>query len=71
MTPLETLTGSLQILSSWVMSMLALLAILVSIITCIAFVECIFERGAIAQAYTVKSRSCPGDTAAASEREVL
>jgi hypothetical protein len=71
MTPLDTVTGGLQILSSWVMSMLVLWAILVSVVICIALVECIFERGAIAQAYTVKNDSGAREAASGGKREVL
>jgi hypothetical protein len=57
MTPLGTFSAGLQVISSWLMSMLAVLAVLISIIICIVFAECIFERAAIAQAYTVKTHS--------------
>jgi hypothetical protein len=50
MTPLGTFSAGLQVISSWLMSMLAVLAVLISIIICIVFAECIFERAAIAQA---------------------
>lgn len=55
MTPLGTIAAGFQIISSWLMSMLAVLAVFVSIIIGIAFVEFIFERAAILQAYTVKT----------------
>jgi fatty-acid desaturase len=55
MTPIGIFTEGLQVLSSWLMSVLALLALLVSVIFCLIIVEVIFERGALARAYTVKT----------------
>jgi hypothetical protein len=55
MTPLGTITAGFQIILSWLMSMLAVLAVFVSVIICIAFVEFIFGHAAILQAYTVKT----------------
>jgi hypothetical protein len=71
MTPIAPFAAGLQILSSWLMSILALLALLVSVIICIAFVEFIFERGAFAQAYTVKTRSSRDDVLSPSDRDGL
>lgn len=61
MTPIASVTAGLQVISSWLMSMLAIFTILISVILCIAFVEFIFERGALRRAYTVKSDSEDGD----------
>ena len=61
MNPLASVTAGLQVISSWVMSVLAILAIFISVILCIAFVEFVFERSAFARAYTVKTGSCDGD----------
>ncbi len=66
MNPLAPVTAGLHVISSWLMSMLAIFAILISVIVCIAFVECIFERGALGQAYTVKTN--PSDGAVSSLR---
>ena len=57
MTPLDAITASLQILSSWLMSILAVLALLVSAIICLVWVEVVCERGAVTQSYTVKTNS--------------
>jgi hypothetical protein len=63
MNPLASVTAGLHVISSWLMSMLAILAILISVVICIAFVEFIFERGALAQAYTVKIPSSDSEVA--------
>jgi hypothetical protein len=57
MTPLDAVTTSLQVLSSWLMSILAFLALLVSAIVCLVWVEVFFDRGEVSQSYTVKSSS--------------
>src|ERR1700688_115548 len=57
MTPLGTFAAGFQVISSWLMSMLAVLAVVVSVIICLVFVEFIFERAEIVQAYTVKTDS--------------
>jgi hypothetical protein len=61
MNSLASVTAGLQVISSWLMSMLAILTILISVVICIAFVEFVFERGALRRAYTVKSDSSDGD----------
>jgi hypothetical protein len=61
MTPLDSISAGLQIISSWLMSVLALLGILVSVIVCLVFVELVIEHAAIAQAYTVKINSTGSD----------
>jgi len=61
MIPLGVISAGLQIVSSWLMTMLALLAILVSVIICLVCVELVFEHGAVAQAYTVKTDSTSTD----------
>jgi hypothetical protein len=58
MTPFAIFTSGLQSLSAWVMSILALVALLVFVIVCLALVELVFERGALSQAYTVKGNCC-------------
>jgi hypothetical protein len=58
MTPFAIFTSSLQSLSWWVMSILALVALLVFVIVCLVLVELVFERGALSKAYTVKSNRC-------------
>lgn len=57
MLPLEVFTAGLQSLSSWLMSVLAVLAVLVSVVVCLLFVEMIVGRQAVARAYTVKINS--------------
>ena len=57
MTPFAIFTAGLQSLSSWVMSIVALVALLFFVIVCLVLVELVFEHGALAQAYTVKSNS--------------
>ena len=49
------LTSGLQLLSSWLMSVLALVALFVSVVACLVFLEVLFERGTLAKAYTVKT----------------
>ncbi len=68
MTPLDTLTAGLQVIASWLMSVLTLLAILVSIIICIVFVQLVFEHAAVARAYTVKTISSDNDVSSARDR---
>jgi hypothetical protein len=55
MTPLASMTAGLQAISSWMLSVLALLAMIVSVIIGILFVEFIMEPDAFARAYTVKT----------------
>jgi hypothetical protein len=62
MTPIGIFTEGLQVLSSWLMSVLALLALLVSVIFCLIIVEVIFEHGALARAYTVKTNPSHGSS---------
>lgn len=57
MTPLTIAVAALQIVASWVLSVLAILAVFVSLIACLAFLELVLERGALARAYTVKVNS--------------
>ena len=57
MTPLTSFLAGLQIISSWLMSALAIIAIILSVIVSLAFVELVLERGALARAYTVKINS--------------
>ena len=71
MNPLASVTAALQVISSWLISVLAILAILVSVIICIAFVEFIFERGALAQAYTVKTNSSDSDVSSPRDKNEL
>lgn len=54
MSPLGIVAAGLQALSSWLMSVLAVLTLVVSAVVCIAFVEFVCDRSGIAQAYTVK-----------------
>lgn len=54
MAPLGILTSGLQILSSWLMSVLAMLALFVSVIICLIFLEAFLDRREIRGAYTVK-----------------
>jgi|HubBroStandDraft_6_1064221.scaffolds.fasta_scaffold08213_1 hypothetical protein len=61
MTPLVPFAAGLQVISSWLMSVLTLLAIVVSVVISIAFVELIFERSTLAKAYTVKMSSSDED----------
>ena len=61
MTPLASMTAGLEVISTWLMAVLVLLAILVSVIIGILFVEFIVERDAFARAYTVKTNLSDGD----------
>ena len=70
MNSLASVTAGLQVISSWLMSMLAILTILISVIICIAFVEFIFEWGALRRAYTVKSDSSNDDLPALHDKNV-
>jgi len=54
MAPLTTVIAGLQIIASWLLSALAIVTLILSVILCIAFVECVWERGALVRAYTVK-----------------
>jgi hypothetical protein len=71
MTPLDTFSAGLQIISSWLMSVLALLAIFVSVIICLVFVEFVFEHAAVAQAYTVKINSTDNDVSPTVDRNTM
>ena len=71
MTAFGTFSAGLQIISTWLMSMLAVLAVLVSIIICMLFVEIIFERSAIAQAYTVKTHSSDNECSSKGDRSAM
>jgi hypothetical protein len=57
MTPLGAFSAGLQVISSWLISVHAVLEVLVSIIIGIVFVEFILVRAAIARAYTGKAHS--------------
>ena len=57
MTPLGIISSALQMVSTWLLCVLALLALTIATIICIAIVEVIFEHGALAEAYTVKTNS--------------
>lgn len=65
MTPLGPFTAGLQVISSWLMSVLTLLAIVVSVVISIAFVELVFERSTLAKAYTVKTNPSDEDVSPA------
>ena len=58
------MTAGLQAISSWILSVLALLAIIVSVIIGVLFVEFIMEPDAFARAYTVKTGLSDGDVSA-------
>lgn len=68
MTPLGTFAAGFQVISSWLMSMLAVLAGIVSVIVCLVFVEFLFEHAAIVQAYTVKTHSSDNEISSAGDR---
>jgi hypothetical protein len=68
MTPLGAFTAGLQVISSWLLSVLALLAVIVSVIFCIVFVELLFERATVAQAYTVKTNSSGNEASSLRDR---
>lgn len=55
MTPLASMTAGLEAISSWVMSVLAILATVISVVIGILFVEFIVERDSFSRAYTVKT----------------
>jgi len=71
MSPMTTFLAGLQIILSWVMSVLAILAIFVSIVLCVAFVEFAVERGALARAYTVKVNSSDRHASSAQHRNEM
>jgi len=54
MSPLEIISAGLQLLSSWLMSVIAVLALFVSVVVCLALVEFVCDGSSIARAYTVK-----------------
>jgi len=56
MTGLSIIQASLQEISSWLMSLLAVIAVFVSVV--VAFVAVEFACGALARAYTVKTACC-------------
>jgi hypothetical protein len=71
MTPLGTFAAGFQIISSWLMSMLAVLAVFVCVIICLAFVELLFERAEIVQAYTVKTHSSGHQVSSVDNRDSI
>jgi hypothetical protein len=71
MTPLAPLSAGLQVISSWLMSVLAILAILVSVILCMTIAEFVLERGALTQAYTVKINASAGDRSSPRDQNEL
>jgi hypothetical protein len=71
MTPLGIFAAGYQVISSWLMSMLVVLAVFLSIVICLACVEFIVERAAIAQAYTVKTRLSDSEVSSASNRNAV
>jgi hypothetical protein len=56
MTALSIIQASLQEISSWLMSLLAVIVLFVSVLA--AFVAVEFACGVVARAYTVKTASC-------------
>ncbi len=71
MTPLTTVVAGIQVIVSWIMSAVALLAIFVSVIVCLACVDLVFERRALARAYTVKINSSDRDGSPARNRSKM
>ncbi len=71
MTPLGIFAAGYQVISSWLLSMLVVMAVFVSVIICLVFVEVIFERAAIAQAYTVKTHLSDSEVSSASSRNAM
>jgi len=67
-TPLASMTAGLEVISSWIMYVLAMLAILVSVIIGILFVEFIVERDAFRRAYTVKANLSEGEVTSSQNR---
>jgi hypothetical protein len=68
MTPLVSMTAGLEVISSWIMYVLTILAILVSVIIGILFVEFIVERDAFSRAYTVKTNLSEGEVTSSQSR---
>jgi hypothetical protein len=54
MTSLEQFIAGLQFLSSWLTSVLVVLALLLSVFVSLALLEFVFGRNSIARAYTVR-----------------
>jgi hypothetical protein len=54
MTPLATIFAGLQIIVSWLLSALVVIAVILSVILCLALAECVWEHGGLARAYTVR-----------------
>lgn len=71
MTPLGAFAASFQVISSWLMCMLVVLAVIISVIICLVFLECIFERAEIIQAYTVKTHSFDSEASPAGYRNTM
>ncbi|MGA7794233.1 MAG: hypothetical protein WCA19_14450 [Candidatus Acidiferrales bacterium] len=71
MTPLGIFAVGYHVISSWLMSMLAVLAVFVSVIFCLVFVEFIFERAAIGQAYTVKTHLSDNEVPSTGNRNAM
>jgi hypothetical protein len=71
MTPLGIFAAGYQVISSWLMSMLVVLTVFVSVIICLVFVEFTFARGAIGQAYTVKTSVSESEASSAAKRNAM
>jgi len=71
MTPLGIFAAGYEVISSWLLSMLAVLAVFVSVIICLVFVGSLFERAAIVQAYTVKTHLSDSEVSSAGNRNAM
>jgi hypothetical protein len=71
MTPLGIFAAGYQVISSWLISMLAVLAVFVSVIFCLVCVEFIFDRDAIVQAYTVKTHLSDSEVSSMGNRNAM
>jgi heme/copper-type cytochrome/quinol oxidase subunit 2 len=71
MTPLGIFAAGYELISSWLMSMLVMLAVFVSVVVCLVLVEFIFERGALVRAYTVKSHLTDSEGSSSASRNAM
>ena len=71
MTPLGIFAAGYELISSWLMSMLVMLAVFVSVVVCLVLVEFIFERGALVRAYTVKNHLTDSEGSSSASRNAM
>lgn len=63
MNPLQFVISGLQLFSTWLMSLTAVLSVFVAVIVCLLIAELLLGNGALSKAYTVKTHMNDADHA--------